>query len=449
LSHKKKKRSFNLTKFIMSQPSTQELAGLRVGIVGASIAGRLIGCFLHHHGASLTIFERSAATSFEERGAGIGVPTPMVNDMKRRGFFAEDLKHVHAGTMSHLITHPDFNDAGRVIFEMPLGPGVDILNWAEIIRQLDTNGNLPESLYHFDTKVEAVHSDTEMAQVTLADGTTHEFDLLLGCDGYRSKIRQNLVCPNEVLNEAGYIALRGVIPESEMAEAGLNAEDYDKPFLFINMCVAMYFVVKSDGTRNMTWLWFINIPPEERVAAMTDIDGVECKYSIPAGKIAPQNVANWKQKASTFFPTNIARLFEATQVMFVQGIYDGDMPTLVNGRTALLGDAASAARPHTQAGFAKAYTNAVALEKALLEAKSPNGIDVNSALHTYNAEQLPHLHAAVGLGIQIGEACVVNPPKYADMSQGEYIDFAKSTTSGGGKLNHFNKHIVKTEEQAK
>jgi 2-polyprenyl-6-methoxyphenol hydroxylase-like FAD-dependent oxidoreductase len=69
---------------------------------------------------------------------------------------------------------------------------------------------------------------------------------------------------------------------------------------------------------------------------------------------------------------------------FFTPIYDFSSPTIVFGRTALVGDAASSARPHMGFGVAKAGGDAQALAQALAEHD-----DIDLALAKYNAVRQP------------------------------------------------------------
>jgi len=68
----------------------------------------------------------------------------------------------------------------------------------------------------------------------------------------------------------------------------------------------------------------------------------------------------------------------------VQVVYDIEVPRMAFGRTCLLGDAASAVRPHAAAGTAKAAADGWALAQELAVA----GGDVPAALAAWERRQL-------------------------------------------------------------
>jgi len=57
---------------------------MRVGIIGGSIAGCATAALLHRAGHDVTVFERSGS-DLVSRGAGIGTPTAVWQDMMARG----------------------------------------------------------------------------------------------------------------------------------------------------------------------------------------------------------------------------------------------------------------------------------------------------------------------------------------------------------------------------
>ncbi len=63
---------------------------MRVGIVGGSIAGCAAAALLHRAGHDVTVFERSGS-DLVSRGAGIGMPTAVWQDMMAHGLIDETL----------------------------------------------------------------------------------------------------------------------------------------------------------------------------------------------------------------------------------------------------------------------------------------------------------------------------------------------------------------------
>jgi len=65
-------------------------AGMRVGVIGGSVAGCATAALLHRVGHDVIVFERSGS-DLVSRGAGIGTPTAVWQDMMARGLIDETL----------------------------------------------------------------------------------------------------------------------------------------------------------------------------------------------------------------------------------------------------------------------------------------------------------------------------------------------------------------------
>jgi 2-polyprenyl-6-methoxyphenol hydroxylase-like FAD-dependent oxidoreductase len=123
--------------------------------------------------------------------------------------------------------------------------------------------------------------------------------------------------------------------------------------------------------------------------------------------------------------------------------------TLLTFSSALPGDAGFVARPHTVAGFSKAFENATALSAALQAAGlrvtnantingSGNDVDIDAALAEYNSSQLSTMHKAVALGEQLGRGTVLQvPADLASWGEDQLRAYLVSLTDVGGKLNVF------------
>ena len=87
--------------------------------------------------------------------------------------------------------------------------------------------------------------------------------------------------------------------------------------------------------------------------------------------------------ASKLLAPQFAEIVARTKQPFVQAIYDLESPRLVDGRAALIGDAAFVARPHVGMGVTKAAGDAAALTKAVDEMG-----DLSAALSRFEYERL-------------------------------------------------------------
>lgn len=117
-------------------------------------------------------------------------------------------------------------------------------------------------------------------------------------------------------------------------------------------------------------------------ALLTDVRGQVHSLSIPPPLIRPEVVRAMRDAARALLAPGFADVVEATEMPFLQPIYDLESPRLAIGRAALIGDAAFVARPHVGAGTTKAGEDALALADAL-DAEAT----VEAALQRFEAER--------------------------------------------------------------
>ena len=79
---------------------------MRVGIVGGSIAGCAAAALLHRAGHDVIVFERSGS-DLVSRGAGIGMPTAVWQDMMVHGLIEETPR---LPDRLHPVCHPRIRD---------------------------------------------------------------------------------------------------------------------------------------------------------------------------------------------------------------------------------------------------------------------------------------------------------------------------------------------------
>jgi 2-polyprenyl-6-methoxyphenol hydroxylase-like FAD-dependent oxidoreductase len=95
-------------------------------------------------------------------------------------------------------------------------------------------------------------------------------------------------------------------------------------------------------------------------------------------------IAELRAEAEHVLPPAFRDVLGSIERPFFTPIYDFSSPRLVFGRVALVGDAASSARPHMGFGVAKAGGDARALADALRA-----HADIDTALDAYNALRQP------------------------------------------------------------
>ncbi|KAK7331073.1 hypothetical protein VNO77_25285 [Canavalia gladiata] len=208
--------------------------------------------------------------------------------------------------------------------------------------------------------------DGNKVTVELENGQKYEGDILVGADGIRSKVRNQLFGPKEAVY-SGYTCYTGI---ADFVPADIESVGY-RVFLGHKQ----YFVSSDVGAGKMQWYAFHKEPP----------GGVD----VPNGK---------KERLLRIFEgwcDNAVDLILATEeeAILRRDIYDR-IPTLTwgRGRVTLLGDSVHAMQPNMGQGGCMAIEDSYQLAWELNNAweesiKSGRQIDIDSSLRSYERER--------------------------------------------------------------
>lgn len=123
------------------------------------------------------------------------------------------------------------------------------------------------------------------------------------------------------------------------------------------------------GERDFNVVWYRNSSATSAAyrEAMTDINGHQHRYNIPAGKL---NVDVWRRQcidASKELPAPFHELFSKITRPFVTAISDCILPQAcyMNGNLLVIGDALALSRPHGATATNQAALQVLELRKAM------------------------------------------------------------------------------------
>jgi salicylate hydroxylase len=203
----------------------------------------------------------------------------------------------------------------------------------------------------FEQKVRA-------AQLTFANGTTVEADVVIGADGIQSFLQRYVVQPSRP-EYSGSRAYRGLVPREKVPEWRKEAHQ----------------IWMGDGKHFMVY-------PIRRGELLNYVGFVPTKDETAESWSA---VGDRDQLAASFesWDRRVVELLEKVDSCFWWGLYDRrPLASWTNGRLALLGDAAHAMLPHLGQGANQAIEDAIALA-VFLEGR--NSGDVVDILRHYEA----------------------------------------------------------------
>ncbi|KUI69695.1 Salicylate hydroxylase [Cytospora mali] len=372
---------------------------LDVAIVGGGIVGVIIALGLLHHGIRVHIFEQ--APDFHEIGAGLAFTGVSRECMRQLNPAILDALE----RISNKNRHPYYRywdgynqaptDGEKPLFELSM----DGMNfWAclrtDFLRELAAQ--LPTGIVTFDKQlVDYDDGENGGTKVCLRfdDGTEAKADVVVGCDGIKSRTRQVLLGPGNPQAYSSYshkVAYRAVMPMSKGIDV-LGEDKANNQCLFMgpdahiltypiaNFTLVNVVIVVSDPTP-----WPSNTHTTG-TSDRTEVEKAMIDWAPPVRKLVgllPETINKWA-------------LFDMAS---------NPASTYARGRVCLAGDAAHASSPHHGAGASMGVEDGLALVKILDTlrhtehsnmgangAGCPKAVPksaLNSALEAYNSVRL-------------------------------------------------------------
>lgn len=392
-----------------SATSSTVTHGLKVGIVGGSIAGCTTAIELLRLGCDVTLFERTGE-ELKDRGVGIGVPSSVMETFIKRDLVDADTPYFPGHSFTRLWRTAQQRRYGYRAWDQPAN--LALLNWGGLYRNL--RQRVPDHVYHTARRVVALreHAPGPVC-VEVADGAAYEFDLVVCADGYTSLGRRTLF-PEVRLNYAGYVLWRGFLLETELTES--------RPLESGVLCPGypgghgiFYFVPGPEGgvapgQRLVNWGLYLPVAESALAEVLTDTDGRVHDGSLPPGAMPLSTETQLKRQAHERVPDYYAEIVAKSPNTFVYAIYDCQTPAYRKGRICLAGDAGAYARPHSAAGALKGINDAVTLAEALKTSDS-----LEAALTKWNQARTDTNNTLVRFGNQLGRALVLEIPDWSQM----------------------------------
>ena len=349
----------------------------RAIIIGGSMSGLFAGLLLRQRGFTVDIFER-VESELAGRGAGI-VAQPTVHAALR----GLGIDPVDLGV--DMTTRKVLDAEGHILCEVECPQ--TLTAWERLYRVL--RDAFPAARYHRGKGLKGFEQSSRSVVAHWSDGGSSEADLLVGADGIRSTVRQQLLPELNPLY-AGYVAWRVLLPEQSIPPA-IHRELFE----FMTFCLPPgeqflgYPVAGPDndlrpGHRRYNVVWYR--PAEERSelqSLLTDDNGVTHAISIPPPLIRRAAIAGMRAAAERLVSPQFRVIARLMDEPVLQPIYDLETPQMAFGRVAIIGDAAFVARPHVAAGVSKAADDAAALADAV------STDDIEPALRRFEASRLP------------------------------------------------------------
>jgi len=332
---------------------------LRVGVVGAGIAGLAVAAGLRRAGIGCVVYER--ARRLGEVGAGIQVG-PNASRLLHRLGLADDLRAVGVRPAAVELRHWH---TGAPAARMPLGPVGESAYGAPYYTL--HRAALHRALRRLVDRVEVgrrcvgVVDRGDEAELRFEDGATVTTDLVIGADGIRSVIREALV--RDAPYFSGITVYRGLTSRAA-----------------VESVVAVWL---GPG-RHCVWYPI----SDDQVNVVASVPEPASPGPSSEEWTAPGRVADLVAAYEGWHP-DVRRIVAGLDAVTRWSLHERpSLRRLCTARVALVGDAAHPMLPFGAQGASQAIEDAAALAICL---RGAGATDVPAALHRYDALRRPRL----------------------------------------------------------
>jgi salicylate hydroxylase len=325
-----------------STRQTTYVARMKVLIVGAGIGGSALALSLEQAGIDYVVLEQ--APEFGDVGAGIQLSPNGVRVLDRLGL---------GERLAEFCTEPDFHkysvwNTGETILRTALRPRVrESYGYPyyhayrpDLIDALTARLNTDR--LRSGNRVSAVGQNTEGVWAETASGERIEGEVLIGADGIHSIVREQVFHPDPP-RPSGYVTWRGVAEADRVAHLDIPVSAYvdmgpELSFVYYWVCAGERLnwlaLGKADGAKTESW--------SQRSTKAEVLAAFDGWYERPAA------------------------LIEATSETFVNALHDREpLGAWVEGRIAVMGDAAHAMLPYHAQGAVQSLEDAWVLARCL------------------------------------------------------------------------------------
>ncbi|MBP1298706.1 alpha/beta hydrolase fold domain-containing protein [Bradyrhizobium elkanii] len=335
---------------------------MRVLIAGGGIGGLTTAIALRHQGVDVLVLEQ--AKELSEIGAGIQIAANAAIVLRELGL-EPAIRSVGVKPQSY-----DYRDlrSGKMLYQAPLGDeaagryGAPMYNIhrADLVQIL--SDAVPAESKRLGARCVAVSQDARGVEAKLANGETVRGDLLVGCDGIHSVVRQHLR-GQEQKHFANILMWRSLIPAERLE--GLNLEERGNYWFGPGRTLITYWV----RPKNLYSI-LASVPAQEVTRESWDESG---------------DISEMLRSFEDAEP-RARKMLEQCQSAFITGMYYRDpIDSWSFGRITLLGDAAHPMVPFLAAGAGQSIEDAWTLARVLSRRQD----DVPGALKEYEQRRLP------------------------------------------------------------
>jgi 6-hydroxynicotinate 3-monooxygenase len=343
-----------------------------IAVIGAGQGGLSVAGFLQRAGFPVTVYEQAPA--FSRIGAGIILSANAMKAFRRLGI-EQDL--IETGIKPESYVSRAW-DSGETMYEIKFdaasearygGPYMNIHrgDLHGVLERVVTPGTIA-----FDHRLVGLDESREAVRLSFENGVRVEADIVIGADGIRSRVRENLL-GFEPPRFAGAVAQRAIFPTERLRGSGIaDCTKWWGP----DRHILPYFM-----TSRRDEIYVIGVIP----AAQWDSEA----SSLPCSR-------DEMLESFAGFHVDLRRVLEVADDVSLWPIYDRERnDRWSGGRIVLLGDACHPMRPFMAAGGAMAVEDGVILSRCLAACN-----DHGEAFRCYEATRIPRVTEVQRISIE-------------------------------------------------
>ncbi|KIS70159.1 salicylate hydroxylase [Mycosarcoma maydis] len=396
----------------MSSTSTSTSTGTKatkdfsVAIIGGGIGGLTLAIGLHERGVPIHVYE--SASKFSEIGAGIAIGPNSQAALERLGLYESFVQFADFPSRNLFFQWRLAEPEEQTLLSETICKkyGMASIHRAEL---LDTFiKRVPSHVCSFGKRLQSLQQPTTAdgkVKMTFHDGSTHEADLVIGCDGIHSRVRGALdpntagpsaVAGSDALVWSGTWAYRGLIPRQEFVAAlGKDKGEFyadTAQMMLAKDSHILIFPIQGGKTVNI-------------VAFKTD--RTRWPERTPFRKGEP-----WIQETSqeallddfATYSSDLIKMLKCIEKPNKWALHQvvPSLSSYVNGRVIVSGDAAHGGVPHQGAMAGQAIEDALFLSKLLSHPKV-NNANLTRALQVYDKIRMPRGNKVVETSLEAGD----------------------------------------------
>jgi FAD-dependent urate hydroxylase len=353
-------------------------------VIGAGVAGPVAAMALQKAGIHAEVFE-AHPTGADEVGSWL--------TLQANGIDA--LRAVEAHKLVADLGYPTrsmrfLNGKGKVLGRMSNGPVLPDGTGSQMLRRSDLYAGLRDEAVargasvQYGKRLACARSGGRRVEVAFADGTTAEGDLLIGCDGIRSRVREIIDPEAAPVRYVPVLNIGGFIPDFP-----LDTPPDEFQMMFGTRCF-FGWTAAPDGSAG----WFAN-PPHPREPA--------------AGQLEAMTDADWRRWLLELLGDDRGPMRDliAADPGPLTGWATYDMPRVRRwhrDNMIVIGDAAHATSPAAGQGAAMALEDAVVLAQCLRDVP-----DVAAAFTAFEGLRRERVERVVKAGARSSRSKAAGP----------------------------------------